>query len=43
VKKTVIADQFASVANAYFDGIAGHPGAPAAWSALFAFSMQIYF
>ena len=43
VKKTVIADQFASVANAYFDGIASHPGAPAAWSALFAFSMQIYF
>jgi alginate O-acetyltransferase complex protein AlgI len=43
VKKTAIADQFASVANAYFDGIASHPGAPAAWSALFAFSMQIYF
>ena len=43
VKKTVIADQFASVANAYFDSIASHPGAPAAWSALFAFSMQIYF
>ncbi len=43
VKKTVIADQFASVANAYFDAIPGHPGAPAAWSALFAFSMQIYF
>jgi alginate O-acetyltransferase complex protein AlgI len=43
LKKTAIADQFASVANAYFDGIASHPGAPAAWSALFAFSMQIYF
>ena len=43
VKKTVIADQFASVANAYFDNVASHPGAPAAWSALFAFSMQIYF
>jgi D-alanyl-lipoteichoic acid acyltransferase DltB (MBOAT superfamily) len=43
VKKTAIADQFASVANAYFDGVASHPGAPAAWSALFAFSMQIYF
>lgn len=43
LKKTAIADQFASVANAYFDGAASHPGAPAAWSALFAFSMQIYF
>jgi alginate O-acetyltransferase complex protein AlgI len=43
VKKTAIADQFASAVNAYFDGIASHPGAPAAWSALFAFSMQIYF
>jgi D-alanyl-lipoteichoic acid acyltransferase DltB (MBOAT superfamily) len=43
LKKTAIADQFASVANAYFDGTASHPGAPAAWSALFAFSMQIYF
>jgi alginate O-acetyltransferase complex protein AlgI len=43
LKKTAIADQFASVANAYFDGIASHPGAPAAWTAMFAFSMQIYF
>lgn len=43
VKKTAIADQFAAVANGYFSDIASHPGAPAAWSALFAFSMQIYF
>ncbi|MFY9718616.1 MAG: MBOAT family O-acyltransferase, partial [Candidatus Cybelea sp.] len=43
LKKTAIADQFAAVANSYFDSIASHPGAPAAWSALFAFSMQIYF
>jgi alginate O-acetyltransferase complex protein AlgI len=43
LKKTAIADQFASVANAYFDATASHPGAPAAWSAIFAFSMQIYF
>ena len=43
LKKTAIADPFASVANAYFDGIASHPGALAAWSAMFAFSMQIYF
>ncbi len=38
-----IADQFAGVANAYWAAPAGHPGAPAAWCALFAFSMQIYF
>ncbi len=43
VKKMAIADQFAGVANAYWSSIAAHPGAPAAWSALFAFSMQIYF
>jgi alginate O-acetyltransferase complex protein AlgI len=43
VKKTVVADQFASVANTYFDSVASHPGSPAAWSAAFAFGMQIYF
>jgi alginate O-acetyltransferase complex protein AlgI len=43
VKKMAIADQFADVANAYFGSVAGHPGAPAAWSAVFAFGMQIYF
>jgi len=43
VKKMAVADQFASVANGYFDAIAAHPGAPAAWSAMFAFGMQIYF
>jgi alginate O-acetyltransferase complex protein AlgI len=43
VKKMAIADQFAGVANAYWGSIASHPGAPAAWSALFAFAMQIYF
>ena len=43
VKKMAIADQFASVANGYFDAVASHPGAPAAWSAMFAFGMQIYF
>ncbi len=42
-KKMAIADQFAAVANGYFGSIAAHPGAPAAWSALFAFSLQIYF
>jgi alginate O-acetyltransferase complex protein AlgI len=43
VKKMAVADQFASVANGYFGVIAAHPGAPAAWSAMFAFGMQIYF
>ena len=43
VKKMAIADPFADVANTYWTSIATHPGAPAAWSALFAFSMQIYF
>ncbi len=38
-----IADQFASVANEYFGSLGTHPGAPAAWSAMFAFGMQIYF
>jgi alginate O-acetyltransferase complex protein AlgI len=42
-KKMAIADQFAGVANAYWGAIAAHPGAPAAWSAVFAFGMQIYF
>ena len=43
LKKMAIADQFADVANAYWGSLASHPGAPAAWSALFAFAMQIYF
>jgi alginate O-acetyltransferase complex protein AlgI len=43
VKKMAIADQFADVANAYWGAIAAHPGAPAAWTALFSFGMQIYF
>jgi alginate O-acetyltransferase complex protein AlgI len=42
-KKVGIADQFASVSDSYFGSIASHPGAAPAWSALFAFSMQIYF
>jgi alginate O-acetyltransferase complex protein AlgI len=43
VKKMALADQFAPVANAYFTSPADHPGALAAWSAVFAFGMQIYF
>jgi alginate O-acetyltransferase complex protein AlgI len=42
-KKIAIADQFAPLSDGYFGSIAAHPGAPAAWSALLAFSMQIYF
>ena len=43
VKKTVIADQLATVADAYFGAAAAHPGAPAAWSGILAFAFQIYF
>ena len=42
-KKMAVADQFAGIANGYWGAIDAHPGAPAAWSALFAFAMQIYF
>jgi D-alanyl-lipoteichoic acid acyltransferase DltB (MBOAT superfamily) len=43
IKKTVFADNFAVIANAYFDGRIGHAGAAAAWIGVIAFSMQIYF
>ncbi|MBV8499299.1 MAG: MBOAT family protein [Candidatus Eremiobacteraeota bacterium] len=43
VKKMAVADQFAPATNGYFGAVAAHPGAPAAWSAMFAFGMQIYF
>lgn len=43
VKKTVIADQLATIADAYFRASGAHPGAPAAWSGILAFSFQIYF
>ena len=42
-KKMAFADQFARVANGYFADVAAHPGAPAAWSGVFAFALQIYF
>lgn len=42
-KKVAIADQFGPIVDAYFGAIGAHPGAPAAWTAMFAFSMQIYF
>jgi alginate O-acetyltransferase complex protein AlgI len=43
IKKLVIADQFAPVSDAYFGAVSAHPGAPAAWCAVFAFTLQIYF
>ncbi len=43
VKKFAIADAFAPSADAYFAAPLAHPGTLAAWSASFAFAMQIYF
>ena len=42
-KKMAFADQFAKVSDGYFGNIAANPGALTAWSAVFAFAMQIYF
>jgi alginate O-acetyltransferase complex protein AlgI len=42
-KKMVMADQFAQIANSYFQNIAKHPGMVPAWSAVIAFGIQIYF
>ncbi len=42
-KKMAFADQYGQVADAYFQDPAGHPGALTAWSAVFAFAMQIFF
>lgn len=43
VKKTVFADNFALIADSYYNGLTGHPGMVAAWVGTVAFSMQIYF
>ncbi|HLK69332.1 MAG TPA: MBOAT family O-acyltransferase [Bryobacteraceae bacterium] len=43
IKKMAFADQFAKVANGYFQNVAGNPGVLAAWSGVLAFGMQIYF
>ncbi|MFN2542002.1 MAG: MBOAT family protein [Chthoniobacterales bacterium] len=43
VKKMVFADRFALVSDNYFSGVAAHPGWLAAWSAAFAFAMQLFF
>src|SRR5271163_1779352 len=42
-KKMVMADQFAQIANGYFQDVAKHPGMAPAWSAVIAFGIQIYF
>lgn len=42
-KKMAFADQFAQIADSYFQNLAAHPGAWAAWSGVFAFAMQIFF
>ncbi len=42
-KKTVMADQFAQIANNYFQDVTKHPGMLSAWSGTIAFGIQIYF
>ena len=42
-KKVALADQFARLSDSYFNNLAGHPGALAAWSGVLAFAAQIYF
>ncbi|HEV1287344.1 MAG TPA: MBOAT family O-acyltransferase, partial [Bryobacteraceae bacterium] len=42
-KKIAFADQFAQLSDSYFQHLADHPGGFAAWSGVFAFSMQIFF
>ena len=43
IKKAVFADNFAVIANTYFNAPNEHAGLVAAWVATIAFSMQIYF
>jgi D-alanyl-lipoteichoic acid acyltransferase DltB (MBOAT superfamily) len=42
-KKMAFADPFAQVADAYFQDPADYPGMLTAWSAVFAFALQIFF
>ena len=42
-KKMIFADQFARVADPYFLSPSQYPGSLAAWSATFAFALQIFF
>ena len=43
VKKMVFADRFGLVSDNYFGNLNAHPGWLAAWSGVFAFSMQAFF
>ena len=43
VKKMVLADQFAQIANPYFKNVAGQPGLLPAWGGVIAFALQIFF
>jgi len=42
-KKVVMADQFAQIANSYFQDPGKHPGMVSAWSGVIAFGIQIFF
>jgi D-alanyl-lipoteichoic acid acyltransferase DltB (MBOAT superfamily) len=42
-KKVALADQFARVANGYFNNLAANPGTKTAWHGVIAFGLQIYF
>jgi alginate O-acetyltransferase complex protein AlgI len=42
-KKMAFADQFAKVANDYFNHVSAHANTLAAWSGVIAFGLQIYF
>ncbi len=43
IKKMVFADRFALVADPYFSNVTAQPGMINAWSATFAFALQIFF
>jgi alginate O-acetyltransferase complex protein AlgI len=43
VKKVVLADRLAQIANPYFQNPRQYPGMAPAWSAVLAFGLQIYF
>jgi alginate O-acetyltransferase complex protein AlgI len=43
VKKMVFADRFGIISDNYFGSLDAHPGWLAAWSGVFAFSMQAFF
>ena len=42
-KKMALADQFAIVADSYYNNVAANPGGVPAWTATIAFAMQIFF